>query len=104
MLYHAGAAGLDRTHCTCCAGSVVALTNRFDTSEHPHGVLIEQAAKRWLPELYGAWELALNRWEAAGRPDHDPGLIVLDGWGTDRPAVRNPIKAAVEEAGQALRE
>src|SRR5215208_4121155 len=104
MLYHPGAAGLNRSRCRAVQVAWVALTNRFDTSEHPHGVLIEEAAKRWLPALYGAWELALKRWEAAGRPDHDPGLIVLDGWGTDRPAVRNPIKAAVEDAGQALRE
>jgi hypothetical protein len=82
---------------------VCKLTNQSSSSEHPYGGLIEDAAKRWLPELYARWQRALECWEAAGRPDHDPGLVVLDGWGS-RPAVRNQIKAAVEEAGQALRE
>jgi hypothetical protein len=84
--------------------SCAALTKRSISSEHPDGVLIEEAAKKWLPELYEEWRRALERWEAVGRPDHDPGTISLDGWGTSRPAVRNPIKAAVEETGRALRE
>jgi hypothetical protein len=81
-----------------------ALTKRSSSSEHPDGVLIEEAAKKWLPELYEEWRRALERWEAVGRPDHDPGTISLDSWETSRPAVRNPIKAAVEETGRALRE
>jgi hypothetical protein len=82
----------------------VALTNRFSSSEHPHGVLIEEAAKRWLPEVYTEWQRARERWEAARRPEHDCGTIVLDGSEPARPFVRNPIKAAVEDAGRALRE
>jgi hypothetical protein len=73
-------------------------------SDHPYGVLIEEAAQRWLPQLNAEWQQAVERWERAGCPDHDAGSIVLGGWGPglDRPAVRNPVKAAVEEANRRL--
>jgi hypothetical protein len=36
-------------------------------SEHPDGLLIDEAAKKSLPRLYAAWQEAWNRWGALGR-------------------------------------
>jgi hypothetical protein len=46
---------------------VLRLTNQLSSSEHPHGVLIEEAAKRWLPEQYAQWLIAAERWANARR-------------------------------------
>lgn len=73
---------------------------------HPLGALIEEVAAKWLPQLDAEWKHALKRWEVAGRPEHDPGTMVIGGWGADleRPPVHNPLKAAMERARQRLAE
>jgi hypothetical protein len=42
------------------------LTDRSSTSEDPNGLLIDEAAKQWLPRLYAEWQEAWNRWRALG--------------------------------------
>src|SRR5436305_13007107 len=63
---------------------------------------MEEAAERWLPDLYADWRRTIEAWKSAGSRDHDHGTIVLDGWGADQPAVANSLLTAVEDAGRTL--
>jgi hypothetical protein len=85
----------------CCVGIVCSvLTDRSSVSEHPNGVLIEEAAKRWLPELYTQWLKAWERWKEwrQVQPPFNWDFLKKE----YRPKSPSPLLVAVEKAEQAL--
>jgi hypothetical protein len=80
--------------------SSVVLTDRSSGSEHPNGVLINEAVKRWLPELYEQWLKARARWKE-WRQLHWPQDLgeFLKKYASEKSP---PLLVAAEKAEQAL--
>ena len=77
------------------------LTDVANNLEHPDGLLIDEAAKQWLPHLYAAWADAWNRWKALGRGgsfaiNHRGELI--------NPEHYHPLLVAAVKADSALKD
>jgi hypothetical protein len=68
-------------------------------TEHPDGLLIDEAAKQQFPRLYLAWQEARTRWRALGQ---GASYIVVRGK-LSNPEHHHPLLVAAVEAEQTLK-